>query len=243
MNMISARFHASASSKPVNRKPGRRLSGTGMRRAWMAGLTLIAMCLASVAVTAQAAQSPTQVVQQSVDSLMSKLEGKKDYYAQHEDELSKLVDTNMADVADFRYIGASVMGRYFRAASPEQRSKFVKVFRKTLIDTYARGLVTFDYKTLRVKDEQEAGRYDDQASVAMEIVSSSGETYPVNFTMRQSDDQWKVINVIVNGINLGLTFRNQFDQSMRDNNRDIDAVIDNWAPKVGADELQQGGDE
>ncbi len=231
MKMMSARNAMSISSRD-----------TWARRVWMAGLTLIAMCLASVITPAQAAQSPTQVIQQSVDSLMSELDGKKDYYAQHEGELAKLVDTNMAEVADFRYIGASVMGRYFRGASPEQRSKFVKVFRKTLIDTYARGLVTFDYKTLRVKDEQEAGRYDDQASVSMEVVSTSGETYPVNFTLRQSDGQWKVINVIVNGINLGLTFRNQFDQSMRDNNRDIDAVIDNWAPEVGTDELQKGGD-
>ncbi|WP_232823876.1 MULTISPECIES: ABC transporter substrate-binding protein [Salinicola] len=200
------------------------------------------MCLASVAPVAQAQQSPTQVIQQSVDSLMSELEGKKGYYAQHEGELAKLVDTNMAEVADFRYIGASVMGRYFRGATPEQRSKFVNVFRKTLIDTYARGLVTFDYQTLRVKENENAGRYDDQASVPMEVVSTNGKTYPVDFTLRQSDGQWKVINVIVNGINLGLTFRNQFDQSMRDNNRDIDAVIDNWAPEVGTDELEKGSD-
>lgn len=214
----------------------------GMRGIWMVALTLVAACLAGMTTTAQAQQSPTQVIQQSVDSLMSELEGKKDYYAQHEGELAKLVDTNMAEVADFRYIGASVMGRYFRGASPEQRSRFVNVFRKTLIDTYAKGLVTFDYKTLRVKDSENAGRYDDQASVPMEVISTSGQTYPVNFTLRQSDGQWKVINVIVNGINLGLTFRNQFDQAMRDNNRDINAVIDNWAPEVGTDELEKGGD-
>lgn len=211
------------------------------RYAGVVAALMLALC--AVVPTAQAqTQTPTEVIRQSVDSLMSELEGKKDYYAQHEDELAKLVDSNMADVADFRYIGASVMGRYFRAATPEQRSRFVKVFRKTLIDTYAKGLVTFDYKTLRVKDAEDAGRYDDQASVPVEVVSTSGKTYPVNFTLRQSDGQWKVINVIVNGINLGLTFRNQFDQSMRDNDRDFDKVIDNWAPKVDTDQLEKGGD-
>lgn len=194
------------------------------------------------ATTAQAQQAPTEVIRQSVDSLMSELEGKKDYYAQHEGELAQLVDSNMEKVADFRYIGASVMGRYFRGATPEQRTRFVDVFRKTLIDTYAKGLVTFDYQTLRVLDSESAGRYEDQASVPMEVVSTDGKTYPVNFTLRQSDGQWKVVNVIVNGINLGLTFRNQFDQSMRDHDRDIDAVIDNWAPQVGTEELEQGGD-
>ncbi|GHB31153.1 MlaC/ttg2D family ABC transporter substrate-binding protein [Salinicola rhizosphaerae] len=213
----------------------------GSLKGWLAALVAMALCLTTLSALAQE-KSPTEVVRQSVDSLMSQLEGKKDYYAQHEAELSKLVDTNMADVADFRYIGASVMGRYFRGATPEQRSRFVDVFRKTLIDTYAKGLVTFDYQTLRVKDSSDAGRYEDQATVPMEVVSTDGKTYPVNFTLRQSDGQWKVINVIVNGINLGLTFRNQFDQAMRDNNRDIDAVIANWAPEVGTDELEQGGD-
>ncbi|WP_110650286.1 MlaC/ttg2D family ABC transporter substrate-binding protein [Salinicola peritrichatus] len=211
-----------------------------------AAILLLAAFLAffatTFATTAQAQQTPTEVIRQSVDSLMSELEGKKDYYAQHEGELAQLVDSNMEKVADFRYIGASVMGRYFRGATPEQRTRFVDVFRKTLIDTYAKGLVTFDYQTLRVLDSESAGRYEDQASVPMEVVSTDGKTYPVNFTLRQSDGQWKVVNVIVNGINLGLTFRNQFDQSMRDHDRDIDAVIDNWAPQVGTEELEQGGD-
>ncbi|WP_110685245.1 MlaC/ttg2D family ABC transporter substrate-binding protein [Salinicola aestuarinus] len=220
------------------------LSSAQSRRGGVAlAAMLLSALLAVFATTAQAQQpSPETVIRQSVDSLMGELDGKKDYYANHEDELAALVDDNMADVADFRYIGASVMGRYFRAATPEQRSRFVNVFRKTLIDTYAKGLVTFDYQTLNVKANDDAGRYEDQESVAMDVVSTSGETYPVSFTLRESNGEWKVINVIVNGINLGLTFRNQFDQAMRDNNRDIDAVINGWAPEVGTDELEQGGD-
>ena len=158
-------------------------------------------------------------------------------------ELESLVDESLDDVADFRYIGASVMGRYFRNATPEQRSRFVETFRDTLIETYARGLVTFDYREIRVLDDDDAGRYEDQASVDMEVVSTNGEVYPVVYTLHQRDGEWRVINVIVNGINLGLTFRNQFDQAMRDNNRDIDAVIDGWAPEVATDELEQGGSD
>ncbi|WP_110668262.1 MlaC/ttg2D family ABC transporter substrate-binding protein [Salinicola halophilus] len=204
---------------------------------------LFSTLLALFAGTVQAQErSAEAVVRQSVDSLMNEIDGKKDYYASHEGELASLVDSNMEDVADFRYIGASVMGRYFSAATPEQRSRFVNVFRKTLIDTYAKGLVTFDYETLNVKANDDAGRYEDQESVGMDVVSTSGQTYPVSFTMRESNGEWKVINVIVNGINLGLTFRNQFDQAMRDNNRDIDAVINGWAPEVGTEELEQGGD-
>ncbi|WP_227367979.1 phospholipid-binding protein MlaC [Halomonas sp. M20] len=189
---------------------------------------------------AQAQTSPVQTIRDSVDQLMSKIEGRRDYFQQHPDELEALVDDNLKDIADFRYIGASVMGRYFRNATPEQRSRFVKTFRNTLIDTYAKGLVTFDYRDLRVLDSQGEAS-GDQASVDMEVVATDGQVYPVSYSLRQSDGQWKVVNVIVNGINLGLTFRNQFDQAMRDNNRDYDAVINGWSPEVGTDELEQGG--
>lgn len=217
------------------------LNGNRFRKTtvWLAVLFAFLLALAP---TAQAQSlGPEEVVRNNIDSFMDELESRKDYYANNVDELKKLVDENLENVADFRYIGASVMGSYFRNASPEQRRDFVKVFRQTLIDTYTRGLVTFDYDEIRVMDTQRAQRYEDQASVDMEIVANDGNVYPVSYSLRLSDGEWRVVNVIVNGINLGLTFRNQFDQAMRDNNRDYDAVIDNWAPSVGVEELEEGG--
>ncbi|MCG7598987.1 ABC transporter substrate-binding protein [Halomonas sp. McH1-25] len=211
---------------------------------WMAvakriPVLLLALCLGLFA-TQASAQAPEQVIRDSINQLMGQIEGRRDYFAQHPDELKTLVDESLEGVADFRYIGASVMGRYFRNATPEQRSRFAEVFRQTLIDTYAKGLVTFDYRDLRVL-EGTGSRYEGQTSVDMEVVATNGQVYPVSYSLRQSDDgQWKVVNVIVNGINLGLTFRNQFDQAMRDNNRDYDKVIGGWAPEVGTEELEQG---
>ena len=54
---------------------------------------------------------------------MAQIEGREDYYANNLDELKALVNDSLDDIADFRYIGASVMGSYFRNATPEQRSR------------------------------------------------------------------------------------------------------------------------
>ncbi len=213
---------------------------TALKFPWLVALLALAMALPFQA-QAQS-QSPEAMIRENVDSLMGEIEGKRDYYSSNIDELEALVNESLDDVADFRYIGASVMGSYFRNATPEQRSRFADVFRQTLIDTYTRGLVTFDYQDLRVLDTQRSQRYDDQASVDMEVVASNGQVYPVSYSLRLADNQWRVVNVIVNGINLGLTFRNQFDQAMRQNNRDYDAVIRGWAPEIGVEELEQGGD-
>ncbi|WP_422821997.1 MlaC/ttg2D family ABC transporter substrate-binding protein [Vreelandella nigrificans] len=209
---------------------------------WLYALVM-AVTMGVMSLTAQAqSQTPEALVRENVSSFMAQLKGREDYYAQNLDELKVLVNENLEEVADFRYIGASVMGSYFRNATPEQRSRFANVFRQTLIDTYTRGLVTFDYDELRVLDNQRGQRHEDQASVDMEVVANNGQVYPVSYSLRLSDGEWRVVNVIVNGINLGLTFRNQFDQAMRENNRDYDAVIRGWSPEIGVEELEQGGD-
>ncbi|SHL98642.1 MlaC/ttg2D family ABC transporter substrate-binding protein [Vreelandella subglaciescola] len=209
---------------------------------WLSSGILAASVALSAPLYAQQ-QTPEALIRDNITGFMADLDAREDYYANNVNELKKLVDESLDEVADFRYIGASVMGKYFSNATPEQRSRFADVFRQTLIDTYTRGLVTFDYDELRVIDDQRPQRYDDQTSVEMEIVANNGDVYPVSYSLRLSDGDWRVVNVIVNGINLGLTFRNQFDQSMRDNNRDYDAVIRNWSPDVGVDELEEGGSE
>lgn len=208
---------------------------------WM--FVLLAVVAMAVPLTTQAqSQTPEAMIRENISSFMAQIEGREDYYANNLDELKALVNDSLDDIADFRYIGASVMGSYFRNATPEQRSRFANVFRQTLIDTYTRGLVTFDYDELRVLSNQRGQRHEDQASVDMEVVANNGQVYPVSYSLRLSDGEWRVVNVIVNGINLGLTFRNQFDQAMRENNRDYDAVIRGWSPDIGVEELEQGGD-
>ncbi|MGM0824821.1 MAG: MlaC/ttg2D family ABC transporter substrate-binding protein [Pseudomonadota bacterium] len=211
----------------------------------LTGVTLVAALLTALVPLSASAQPepPEAMIRDNINAFMKELEGRETYYEDNIDELKQQVDESLEAVADFRYIGASVMGSYFRNASPEQRSRFADVFRQTLIDTYTRGLVTFDYDEIRVLDDQRPQREEDRASVAMEVVGTNGDVYPVNYSLRLSDGEWRVVNVIVNGINLGLTFRNQFDQAMRDNNRDYDAVIEGWSPDVGVDELEEGGNE
>lgn len=206
-------------------------------------LALMVSLLALFSLPAVAApeRGPEQVIRDSIEMLTGQIEGRRDYFADNLDELKALVDESLDEIADFRYIGASVMGRYFQNATPQQRSRFAETFRQTLIDTYTKGLITFDYRELRVLPSQRTQRHADQASVDMEVVAVDGKVYPVTYTLRLADDQWRVVNVIVNGINLGLTFRNQFDQAMREHNRDYDAVISGWAPELAVEELEQGG--
>ena len=53
--------------------------------------------------------------------------------------------------------------------------------------------------------------------------------YPITYKVRKGKNQeWLIINIVVNGVNLGLTFRNQFQALAKEHNENIDAIIKNW---------------
>jgi len=75
--------------------------------------------------------------------------------------------------------------------------------------------------------------------VKQEIRLAGGEVYPVIYSMALSEDgQWRMRNIIVNGVNMGLTYRNQFASAVQDARYqgDMDKVIEGWIASVGKDE-------
>jgi len=77
------------------------------------------------------------------------------------------------------------------------------------------------------------GKQDaERTSIGMEIRDGKGVVYPLSYTMVSMDGVWKLRNVVINGINVGKLFRDQFAQSMQNNRNDLDKVIDTWADTV-----------
>ena len=47
---------------------------------------------------------------------------------------------------------------------------------------------------------------------------------------KNSLGQYRIVNIIVDGINLGLIFRNQFQDAYLENNSNLDIAIESWKP-------------
>ena len=129
----------------------------------------------------------------------------------------------------FDYIAKGVMGNYAEQVTPEQRLQFTEAFKKGLVNTYSKGVAGFvnSVNITTLKPEGDISR-EKRVSVIQEIVSD-GSTTSVSYTMAQNrNKQWKLINVVLNGVNLGKTFRGQFDQAVQDNQGDVAKVIEGW---------------
>jgi phospholipid transport system substrate-binding protein len=64
--------------------------------------------------------------------------------------------------------------------------------------------------------------------VQQNLITSSN-IYPITYKVRNDGSgNWLIINIIVNGVNLGLTFRNQFQALATEHSENIDLIIQNW---------------
>ncbi|NLZ78814.1 MAG: toluene tolerance protein [Gammaproteobacteria bacterium] len=172
------------------------------------------------------------VIEQTTDNLLADLQANKAQYRTDPTAFYNAMEAILGPVVDADGISKSVMTvRYSRRATPEQMQRFQENFKRSLMQFYGNALLEYDNQGIRVLPGKTAA--DAQRSeVRMEITDKKGVIYPVSYTMVKVDGQWRMRNVIINGINLGKLFRDQFSEAMQRNAQDLDRVIDNWIETV-----------
>jgi len=207
----------------------------------MALFTALALML-STGVRADEEEDLRRYVDRNTQALVDKLNAERGLYEEDKEAFYRSMNEELTEFVDFRRIAARVMGRYARHAEPDQRDEFVEKFKRSLFDSYAQALVDSEQFTIEVKEAsiRDGG---DRASVSMELETSDGSRYPVNYSMFRKGDKWMMENVIVEGINIGLAFRDRFSQEMESRRGDVQAVIDNWDSAVESLELEDEVDQ
>ena len=141
------------------------------------------------------------------------------------------IDGTLAKIVDFDWIALNVMGSYRKAANTTQKQQFSRAFRSGLVETYGRGLLSYSSeKIVLLSNDDEIGKKR-KVSVRQEI-RGVDTNYPLKYTMGLKNGQWKIINVTINGINLGKTFKGQFQQSAQKYKGNIDKVIAGWDSSI-----------
>ncbi|MBL4833052.1 MAG: ABC transporter substrate-binding protein [Pseudomonas sp.] len=197
-------------------------------------LKALLVCTLAAPMMVHAAATPHEIVEDTSNRVMQVLDANRETYKNDTDAFLEGLNEIMDPVVDFRGIARSVMTvRYSGRATDEQMERFINTFKRSMVQFYGNALLEFDSGAIKVLPPSGRGKYgDDRTSVDMEIRTSKGMVYPVTYTMVRIDGQWKVRNVIVEGINMGLLFRDQFAQAMQSQGGDLEAVINNWGNVV-----------
>ena len=181
------------------------------------------------------ALGPHELVESVTGELLEAIGKHRESFEQDPEPFFEELGCLLGKVVDFRFIAYNVMGPYRAQATDEQLKRFADAFRRDLIETYGRGLVSYGDETIVVLPLEDELGEKRKVTVAQEIHGVDG-VFPLYYSMaRNKSNEWKITNVVINGINLGKTFRNQFSQRAQKFGGDIDQVIDSWTTQVSTE--------
>ena len=209
-------------------------------------LATIVLCLTVVqsgtvrAEQATAAQKgPAEVIRNVTAQVMTVVAEADTYFDQDPDRYYQEIDGALAELVDWRGFATAVMGEHYsrgrsmdqagRANLKRQRDDFAATLREGLIRSYAKGLLAFGGARMEVEGVEASPQSARVASVTQLVYGEADRVYTIRYQMGQyKDGAWRLRNLIIETINLGEIYRNQFSALARDADDDLDSVIAQW---------------
>lgn len=131
-------------------------------------------------------------------------------------------------MVDVGLVSRLILSKAYAGATTAQIVAFEEQTKKLLLDTYVTTLLEFEDYNLETNDEIKINKRTYEVSVKF---LSSSDSFITKFSVYKNKlGEYKIINIIIDGINLGLTFRNQFQDNLAKNNMDLDKAIETWEP-------------
>jgi len=151
------------------------------------------------------------------------------------DEFKEKLKNIWEPMVDVQLVSRLILNKAYKSASQEQIHRFQERTKKLLLDTYVSTLLEFkDYEIFtnsKIKTNK-----NKTFEIEIKFDSSSSYSFITKFTVyRNKGGELKIINIIIDGINLGLTFRNQFQGVLEKEGNNLDKAIESWQPLSSED--------
>jgi phospholipid transport system substrate-binding protein len=171
------------------------------------GLLTAALLTGALAGRAGAQASPRDVVQTTADEVLAVL-AKKDLSKQaRREEVKRIVLAH----TDFDILCRLVLARNWSRFTPEQQAEFKREFENHLSATYGRRLDDYRNEKIAIVGDRKEANGD--VTVQTRVLRGGGSNdFLVDYRLRQSDGQWKMIDMIPEQVSLVANFRSQFQE-------------------------------
>ncbi len=137
-------------------------------------------------------------------------------------------EKSIEDLIDPKEISKRVMGKMiYQQSSPAQIERFNLKFKSTLFESYSSALKELNYEDLKIISHLHPNERMDLAIVKLKI-NLSGRKIDFIYKMKKINNDWKIIGLILDGIDIISIFRKQFLNLYKVGNMNIDFAINNW---------------
>lgn len=131
----------------------------------------------------------------------------------------------LSDSFDLKTIGRFVIGRSWNTATPEQQTEYTKLFQELVVKTYGDRMTLYTgegFKVINQRDESE-----------QDVIVVSNITHPdgsaptvIDWRVRNRGGKLGVIDVVVEGVSLSVTQRQEYSAVLQNNGGQIEGLLD-----------------
>ncbi len=180
-----------------------------------------ALALMSAAVPAKADTSADAraFIQRLADTAMNTVAVK----GLSDDERQRRFRTLFVDTFDLPEIGKLVLGRYWRAATPEQQQEFLKLFEEIQVYTWTKRFKDYSGETLDILGVAPEGETDEM--IDSRIKREKLEPINVSWRVRKSGEGFKVLDIKVEGASMAFTHRSEYSSVIQGAGGQVDGLL------------------
>jgi phospholipid transport system substrate-binding protein len=164
-------------------------------------VAVAAFCVASVSDA-----GPREAMQETIDQVIAVLNDAALDTEQRRESIEKIA----YDRFDLYTMSRLVLARSWKQFTPDQREKYVEEFKEYLANNYGGRIARYEQEQVEILGTREEQRGD--VTVQTRIVGGEFDATRVDYRMRQRDEVWRVIDVIIEGISMVSNFRDQFKE-------------------------------
>jgi phospholipid transport system substrate-binding protein len=191
-------------------------------------LKIIALWAIFVLPVAAQELGPEDLVKKVTQEVFDAIKSDKQLAAGDRQKAIKLAEEMVLPHIDFEEATRLAVGRGWAQATPEQKKKLVSEFRNMLVRTYSNAITAYQGQTMKVMPvRMKPG--DTEVTVHNQFLRAGGKPVLLDYSMRKTDDGWKIYDIVVEGVSLVLTYRSEFDAVVKQEG--IDGLIKRLSQK------------
>ena len=182
---------------------------------------------------AQAEQQPDTLLRGTIEQLLDELRSNRPKYEADKCQLYSLVNDLVLPQFAVDKTVRLILGKHFKAASPEMRSRFTDSFMKMMIRTYATAMFEYTEQGLVPPPPEILESNESAVTVLLrQRVPVSGQApVLVDYVMWSSKDgHWRILDIRIDHVSLVMAYRLQYDPMVKA--KGLEALIHRLETKI-----------
>ena len=139
--------------------------------------------------------------------------------AQKEKRFRQMLQTKF----DLPTIGRFALGKNWKNATSAQKTEYQKLFENLVVRVYSARFGEYNGQGFEVTSYKDVGKKD--ISVTSYITPDNGAKVRVDWRVRHKDGQYKIIDVVIEGVSMSLTQRSDFASVIQRGGGDIEVLL------------------